>query len=154
MRPSAPRTTEGRRGSDSRAFSRVEGSRETVEAVNVLPRRAVVGDSGDSACATTVVVSVACAILSVMRSASARGTRAVSKPSRDATTVSAAGAGSKENSPDPSAAVEELHRDADKRQLGLVFDCPAQTGRLGEKSVCPAGGALCLAAGALSGAAR
>src|SRR6516225_1640503 len=46
---------------------------------------------------------------------------------------------------DDLAAVDELDRDADQRQLGLVFDRPAETGCREEKTLCLAAGALRLA---------
>ena len=91
MRPSAPRMTDGRSGSDSRACMCADGRRATVAAVSVLPRRAAVGDDSTDAGARTVMVSDAWAIVSTMRLASARATRCGSKPSSEATTTSPIG---------------------------------------------------------------
>ncbi len=87
IRPSGPRTTEGSSGSDSLAFSRDEGSRDTFVAVSVLPSTAAVGDEGAIVVAVTVVVSVALAMDRVITAAPSRGTRAGSKPSSVAVMV-------------------------------------------------------------------
>ena len=80
MRPSGPRITEGRSGSDSRACSRRLGSRAISVAVSVLPSSGATGDSGDNVDPTTTVVVVARAISSTMRLTSGRNTVADSKP--------------------------------------------------------------------------
>ena len=49
-------------------------------AVRVLPRIGAVGEDSATDVATTVAVSVACAIESMMREAASRGTRAGSNP--------------------------------------------------------------------------
>ena len=107
IRPSGPRMTDGRRGSDSRALNLDEGSRATVAAVSVWPSSVAVGVEGVPADATTVAVSVACAIASVTRSPSARRTRAVSKPSSDTAIVSPRREASISNVPS-AAVVTEL----------------------------------------------
>ncbi len=59
MRPSAPRMTDGRSGSESRACMWAEGRRAIVVAVSVLPSMATVGDDSTDTGARTVVVSEA-----------------------------------------------------------------------------------------------
>ena len=107
MRPSGPRTTDGRSCSDSRAFKRLDGRRDTVLAVSVLPSSAVVGDAGASvgASAITVVVSCARPIERTILLAVPRSTLAVSKPSIETTSMSPLSAGSMANVPSPAVTI-------------------------------------------------
>ena len=104
-RPSRPRTTDGSSGSDCRMRGRGEGRRWASGAAIVLPRCSIDEPDEVSAEATTSVTSLACAIASTMRSAALRGTRAVSKPSSVASTMSVAGPGASSNVPSPPVTV-------------------------------------------------
>ena len=67
--------TDGSSGSDSRAFMCADGSRATVLALSSPPSSGAEGDAGLPPSATTVVVSAARAMSSMMRAASARRPR-------------------------------------------------------------------------------
>ena len=99
MRPSGPRTTDGKSGSDSRAFMCAEGMRSMAVAESVLPSVVDAGDEDSDRGATTVVVSVERAIESVMRSAASRETRTESNPGSDTINISPVIAGSMTNEP-------------------------------------------------------